>query len=148
MIRETWVQSQVTSYQRLLKWYLIPPCLALSDIRYVLRVKWNILGKGVAASSTARCSSYWKGSLQVALYYSCQLYLLLLIIVIICLHTVIWWEMFLFNTNNFCRCMIFYSSNLIQIIYTELYNLNLLNMFEVLWFQVFLCITNDSLTDL
>ena len=24
--RETWVQSQVKSYQRLKKWYLMPPC--------------------------------------------------------------------------------------------------------------------------
>ena len=39
MIRETYVQSQVESYQRLLKWYLIPPCLTLSNIRYVSRVK-------------------------------------------------------------------------------------------------------------
>ena len=39
MIRETWVQSQVESYQQLLKWYLIPPCLTLSNIWYVSRVK-------------------------------------------------------------------------------------------------------------
>ena len=32
MVRETWVQSQVESYQRLKKWYLMPPCLALSTI--------------------------------------------------------------------------------------------------------------------
>ena len=64
MVRETWVQSQVASYQGLLKWYLIPPCLTLSDIRYVLRVKWSNPAKGVAPSPTPRCSSYWKGSLQ------------------------------------------------------------------------------------
>ena len=28
--RETGVQSQVESYQRLKKWYLMPPCLTLS----------------------------------------------------------------------------------------------------------------------
>ena len=28
MVRETWVQSQVESDQRLKKWYLMPPCLA------------------------------------------------------------------------------------------------------------------------
>ena len=39
MIRETWIQSQVASYQRLLKWYLIPPCLTLGNIRYLSRVK-------------------------------------------------------------------------------------------------------------
>ena len=36
---ETWVQSQVESYQRLKKWYLMLPCLALSIIRYGSRVK-------------------------------------------------------------------------------------------------------------
>ena len=30
---ETWVHSQVELYQRLKKWYLMPPCLALSIIR-------------------------------------------------------------------------------------------------------------------
>ena len=48
------------------KWYLIPPCLTLSNIRYVSRVKWSNPGKGVAPSPTPRCSSYWKGSLLVA----------------------------------------------------------------------------------
>ena len=33
MARETWVQSQVESYQRLKKWYLLPPCLTLSITR-------------------------------------------------------------------------------------------------------------------
>ena len=32
------------------KWYLIPPCLILSIIRYVSRVKWSNPGKGVAPS--------------------------------------------------------------------------------------------------
>ena len=41
MVRETGVQSQVESYQRLEKWYLIPSCLTLSIIRYVSRVKWS-----------------------------------------------------------------------------------------------------------
>ena len=66
-VRETWVQSQVKSYQRLLKWYLIPPCLILSNIRYVSRVKWSNPGKGVAPSTTPRYRSYWKGSLLVTL---------------------------------------------------------------------------------
>ena len=51
------------------KWYLIPPCLTLSIIRYVSRVKWSNPGKGVTPSPTPRCSSYWKGSLLVALVY-------------------------------------------------------------------------------
>ena len=76
MVRETWVQSQVASYQRLLKWYLIPPCLTLSNIRYVSRVKWSNPGKGVAPSPTPRCSSYWKGCFLVAFEYGRQLYLL------------------------------------------------------------------------
>ena len=76
-IRETWVQFQVMSYQRLKKVYLIPSCLTLSNIRCVSRVKWSNPGKGVALSPTPRCSSYWKGSLQVALDYSHQLYLLI-----------------------------------------------------------------------
>ena len=52
MARETWVQSQVESYQRLKKWYLMPPCLTLSIIRYRSRVKWSNPGKGVAPSPT------------------------------------------------------------------------------------------------
>ena len=60
IVRETWVRSQVASYQRLLKWYLIPPCLTLSNIRYVSRVKWSNPGKGIAPSPTPRCSSYGK----------------------------------------------------------------------------------------
>ena len=47
--------------------------ITLSDIRYVSMVKWSNLGKGVAPP-TPRCSSYWKGSLRVALDYSRQLY--------------------------------------------------------------------------
>ena len=33
MVRETGDQSQVESYQRLKKWYLIPPCSALSIMK-------------------------------------------------------------------------------------------------------------------
>ena len=67
MVQDTWVQSQIASYQRLLKWNLIPPCLTLSNIRYVSKVKWSNPGKGAVPSPTPRCSSYWKGSLLVAL---------------------------------------------------------------------------------
>ena len=38
------------------------------------RVKWSNPGKRVALTPTPRCSSYWKGSLLVALDYSHQLY--------------------------------------------------------------------------
>ena len=83
MVRKTWIQSQVASYERLLKWYLMLPCLTLSNIRYVSRVKLSNPRKGVAPSPTPQCSSYWKGSLLVALDYGRQLYLLLQKLVII-----------------------------------------------------------------
>ena len=76
MAWETVVQSQVNSYQWLKKWYLIPPCLTLSIIRYGSSVKWSNLGVGVVSSSTPWCSSYWKGSLWVVIDYGCQLYFL------------------------------------------------------------------------
>ena len=69
------VQSQVESNQKLKrKWYLIPPSLTFSIIRYISRVKRKNPGKGVAPSPTPQCSSYWKGSLQIALDYGHQLY--------------------------------------------------------------------------
>ena len=74
MVWETWVQFQVASYQRLYKWYLIPPCLTLSNIRYVSRVNWSNPGKAVACTPTPRCRSYWKGSPLVALNYGRHLY--------------------------------------------------------------------------
>ena len=55
---------------------MIFPCLTLSIIRYVSRVKWSYPGEGVVPSPTPQCSSYWKGSLWFALNYNCQLYLL------------------------------------------------------------------------
>ena len=62
MVWETGVQSQVKSYQKLKKWYLMPPCLTPSIIRYGSRVKWSNQGKGVAPSTTPWCNSYWKGT--------------------------------------------------------------------------------------
>ena len=56
------------------KWYIMPPCLTFSIIRYESRVKWSNRVKGVVLSPTPRCSSYWKGSLQVAFDYGRQLY--------------------------------------------------------------------------
>ena len=52
---------------------MIPPCLTLSNIRYVSRLKWSSPGKGVAPFPTPRCSSYWKGSLLVLFDYGRQL---------------------------------------------------------------------------
>ena len=60
--QETWVQSQVETYQILKKWYLMPPCLTISIIRYGSRVKWSNLGKGVMPSPTPRCGSNRKGA--------------------------------------------------------------------------------------
>ena len=80
MVRETGVQSRIETYQRLKKWYLITPCLTLSIIRYVSMVKWSNPGKGVVPFPMPRCSSYWKGSLWVALDYRRQLLLFLLYI--------------------------------------------------------------------
>ena len=74
MVRETVVQSQVESYQKLKKWYLMPPCKALSTIRWWSRVKWSNPGKGGTPSPTPQCSSYWKGSFLVTRDYGCQLY--------------------------------------------------------------------------
>ena len=68
-----WPYLYLLSWQRLLKWYLIPPCLPLGNIRHVLRVKWSNPGKVVAPSPTPRCGSYWKGSLLVTLDYGRQI---------------------------------------------------------------------------
>ena len=53
MVQETGVQSQVESYQRPKKWYLMPSSLTLSIIMYVLRVKWSNPGKGVVLGVVA-----------------------------------------------------------------------------------------------
>ena len=58
-----------------LKWYLTPPCLTLSNIKWGSRVTWSNPGKGVAPSPTSWCINYWKGSLLVALDYGRQLLL-------------------------------------------------------------------------
>ena len=42
------------------KWYLMPPCLTLSNIRYGSKVKWSNPGKGVAPSPTPWCSKLSK----------------------------------------------------------------------------------------
>ena len=68
----------------------------LSNIRYVSRVKWSNPGKGVAPFPTPWCSSYWKGSLLVALDYGCQLYLLYIYIYI---YTVHMWVIQKFQTS-------------------------------------------------
>ena len=71
-----WFNPWIESYQRLKKWYLMPPCLTLSIIRYGSRVKWGNPGIGVASPLTPWCSSYRKESLRVTLDYCRQLSLL------------------------------------------------------------------------
>ena len=74
MVQETGAQSEVASYQRLKKWYMMPPFLTLSIIRYGSRVKYSNPEKDVAPSPTPSCSRYWKGILQITLDYCRQLY--------------------------------------------------------------------------
>ena len=86
--RQLWRKTQVGSYQRLEKWYLIPLSLTL-----VSRVEWSNPGKVVAPSPTRRCSSHWEGSLQVTLDYSRQLYFMMQKVT----------SLSLFNTIQFCQ---------------------------------------------
>ena len=67
LVRETWLQSQVESYQRLkyCTWCRLAKHSAL--IRWGSRIKWSNHGNGVAPFLTPRCCSYWKGNLQVTL---------------------------------------------------------------------------------
>ena len=100
MAWETRVQSQVQSYQRLKKGYLMPPCLTLRIIRYGSRVKWGNPRKGVAYSPTSYCWRNWKGSLWVTLSYGCQLYIYIYIyvcIVCMCVYVCVWWVNFYLN---------------------------------------------------
>ena len=76
MARETWVQSQVESYQRLKKLYLMPPLLNTQHYKVRIKGKVEQSREGVAPSLTHWCSSYRKGSLRVTLDYGRQLYLL------------------------------------------------------------------------
>ena len=56
---ETWIQSQVESYQRIKKWCLIPPCLTLSSIKYGSR-KVKPSRERSSALPIPGCNSYWK----------------------------------------------------------------------------------------
>ena len=73
MTREAGVQSQVESYQRLKKWYL----MVLIIIRFGSRVKWSNPGKGLAPSPTPWYRSYRKRSLWVTCDLGHQLYLIM-----------------------------------------------------------------------
>ena len=64
--RRPGVQFQVKSYQRLKKWYLMPPCLTHSIISYGSRVKWVNSKKGVAPSPTIEKGAFGLTSTTVA----------------------------------------------------------------------------------
>ena len=74
MARESWVQSQVESYQRLKK--MVLDASLLNTQHYKVRIKGKVeqSREGVAPSPTHWCSSYQKGSLQATLDYGRQLY--------------------------------------------------------------------------
>ena len=80
MARETWVQSQVESYQRLKK--MVLDASLLNTQHYKVRIKGKVeqSREGVAPSPTHWCSSYRKGSLRVTLDYGRQLYFIKYII--------------------------------------------------------------------
>ena len=79
MARETWVQSQVESYQRLEKMVLDASLLNTQHFKVRIKGKVEPSREGVAPSPTSWCSSYRKGSLRVTLDYGRQLYLLYLL---------------------------------------------------------------------
>ena len=74
MAWETWVQSQVESYQKTQK--MVLDASLLNTQQYKVRIKGKVeqSREGVAPSPTPWCSSYRKGSLRVTLDYGRQLY--------------------------------------------------------------------------
>ena len=83
MARETRVQSQVESYQRLKKMALDASLLNTQHYKVWIKGKVEQPREGVAPSHTPWCSSYRKGSLRVTLDYGRQLYLLIYIYIYI-----------------------------------------------------------------
>ena len=100
MVRETWLQSQVAwliglegrvfangpgdlgsipgrVIPKILKTVLDISLLNTQQYKVSIKGKFEQSRKGAAASPTPLCSSYWKGSFLIALYYSRQLYLLI-----------------------------------------------------------------------
>ena len=77
-----------------LKMVLDTSLLNTLQYKVLSRVKWSNPRKGVAPSSTPRCSSYLKGSILVALDYGRQFYLLLMLIVIVYLLPSFWFYRF------------------------------------------------------
>ena len=74
MAQETWVQSQVESYQKLKKMVLDASLLNTQHYKVRIKGKVELFREGVAPSPTPWCSSYRKGSLRVTLDYGRQLY--------------------------------------------------------------------------
>ena len=101
------VQSLVESYGRLKKWYLMPPCLTLSIIRYGSRIKWSHPGKGIALSPTLQHSIYWQESpfvpprlrLPTLLLYIC-IYIYICLLSPVCVYSFVF-AFLLKNISNF-----------------------------------------------
>ena len=74
IVRETWVQFQVASYQRL---KMVLDTSLLKTQQYKVRIKGKVEQSWKRSSVLPRCSSYCKGSLLVAIDYGRQLYSLL-----------------------------------------------------------------------
>ena len=64
MAWETWVQSQVESYQ----WYLMLPCLTLSIIRYGSRVVVVAIEKGAFGSPSTMVANFTYFILYIYIY--------------------------------------------------------------------------------
>ena len=60
MTRETGVQSQVESYQRLKTGYLLPLCLKFSIIRYVSRAKCSVTANWLKSQNGTSFSHVWR----------------------------------------------------------------------------------------
>ena len=85
MALKTWVQSQVESYQRLKKWYLMPPCLT-QYYKVWIKGSGSILGKKSALSYTLVVVAIEKGAFGSPLTMVANFTYFYLRLVI-CLHT-------------------------------------------------------------
>ena len=107
MAWEIGFQSQIESYQRLRKWYLIPPCLIVSIIKCISRVKWCDLGKEVAPLHHG-VVGIEKGTfgptlyICVAIYICVCVYVCLYIFVCVCMCVCIYMFIYL------CMCVYIY----------------------------------------
>ena len=144
--------------------YSIPPCLTLSNIRYVSRVKWSNPGKRVALSPTPLCSSYWKESLRITLGYGRQLYFALSRGEITVNETYIFFQKAHlesailipagFRLVGTPRCSNYWKGSLLVALFTFTFtysNVTVINLFNIIclytgkWFQEFLCNMIDSI---